>query len=47
MPDEDMVEKKVPEELAACLAHARMLGCKWLCLDCDAALISELPQFPW
>ncbi len=47
VPDEDMMSETVPEELAGCFVHARKAGCKWLCLDCDADLIDELPQFPW
>ena len=47
VPDEDMMPETIPEELAACLNHARKAGCKWLCLDCDADVIDELAKFSW
>ena len=39
--------KRVPQDIVDCMKFARSHDCHWLCLDCDAEVINELPTYHW
>lgn len=39
--------KSTDPSLQACIAYAQSLGCVWLCLDRDGAVVESLPQYDW
>lgn len=38
-------EDRIPDEMYACMEHARRLGCDYLLFDCDSEVIEGLPVF--
>lgn len=37
----------IPDDLWRCIQYAQENGCNWLCLDCDAEVVDELPSYDW
>ena len=37
----------LPKDLKDCIKFAVEKECEWLCLDCDAEPIDELPKYDW
>ncbi|MCK1741353.1 hypothetical protein IVA80_10875 [Bradyrhizobium sp. 139] len=40
-------DKDWPADLAACVAYAHNLGCRWICFDRDADEVDALPKYEW
>lgn len=45
--DHAATEENVPDDLKRVLDLAREKGCAWLCLDQDANILEELPEYNW
>ena len=43
----DNTNMDVPDDLFACMEHARAHGCAWLLLDADGPKVSLLQQYEW
>ena len=39
--------ESIPDDLWRCIQYAQENGCNWLCLDCDAEVVDELPSYDW
>jgi hypothetical protein len=38
---------EVPADMLAIIEYAQKRGCDWICFDCDAGEIEDLPTFDW
>lgn len=38
-------DDRIPDEMYACMEHARRLGCDYLLFDCDSEPVDGLPVF--
>lgn len=45
--DLSILPKDLPLDLMACICEAFTNNCQWLCLDCDAEELDELPTYEW
>jgi len=45
--DQDYNKAHIPEDIKACIAYARSLGCTWLCLDCEGPEVKTLKKYEW
>lgn len=45
--DDPEAAAKLPTDLIEVVKFARGWGCDWLCLDCDAGDVDELPSYEW
>ena len=48
IPDNSEFEEgRIPDDLTDCINFAKKHNCKWLCLDCDGLIMSELKTYDW
>lgn len=40
-------KNEIPDDLMQCIKLAQSMDCSWLCLDCDADILPELPTYEW
>lgn len=45
--DELLKDYDGPDDLLRCIRYALVNGCQWLCLDCDAETVEDLPTYDW
>jgi hypothetical protein len=43
--EEDPNPENFPDDLIACMNHARSLGAEYILFDCDALEVAELPVY--